>query len=87
VAWRKQATHAVDELSALPGELTELTYSCPFGRSAADAIYLFDQQIAHTGIRYHAELHGSRSWSIFTIRVPVEQAATVRAIIEKVKQR
>jgi hypothetical protein len=67
----------------MPGDLTELNYPCPFGQTAAEAIYLFDQRMARTGIRYHAELHGSRLRSIFTIRVPAECASTVRAIIAR----
>src|SRR5437868_7092072 len=78
-AWRKRATHAVDELSELPDALMELSYPCPSGRSPAEGIYLFDRQIARTGIRYHAELLGSRFSPIFTIRIPVESAAMVTA--------
>lgn len=85
--WRKQATHAVDELTALSGEVVSLTYSPPFGRSAADAIYLFDQEIAHTGIRYHAELQGSRLSPLFTIRVLSDEAARATALIARLQKR
>src|SRR5262245_3339791 len=84
--WRKQATHAVDDLSVLPGALAALTYWCRFGQSPAEAIYRFDQQIAGTGIRYHAELHGARTWHFFTVHVPAESAERVQAIISRVQR-
>src|SRR4051794_10137688 len=87
VAWRKRATHAVDDRSELPGQLVELSYVCSFDQSAAQAIYSFDQALAHTGIRYHAELHGGRYWPVFTLRVPADSVATVRSIITRLQQR
>jgi hypothetical protein len=71
----------VDDWSELAGELAKMTYSGGYGRSPAQAIYLFDQRMAHTGIRYHAELEEARAQSIFVIRVPLESAAVVSAIL------
>jgi hypothetical protein len=85
--WRKQAIHAIEEFPKEAGELANLIYSCPFGRSAAESIYLFDQRIAGTGIRYQAELSGSRLWHSFIIRVPVSSAERVSAIIAQIEKR
>ena len=87
VEWRKQATHAVDDVSQLDGVLIELTHVCPFGRSAAECIYLFDQEVARAGIRYHAELRGTRLTPMFALRVPAAHEGTVRAIIDRVRKK
>src|SRR5262245_53299185 len=84
VEWRNRAPHSVKEPTELPGDLVVLTWYCPFGRSPAESIYLFDQGIARTGIRYHAELFGSRLQPGFIIRVPAEGEATARAIIARI---
>src|SRR5205814_6331606 len=85
--WRKQAPHAVNDLSLLSQPVAELQYECPGGRSPAEGIYLFDQRIARSGIGYHAELHGSRFWPVFTIRVAADCAETVCAIIAEIGRR
>lgn len=88
VVWRKQAVHAVERFPKDVGELTELTYWGPFGHSAAESIYLFDQRIAGTGIRYQAELRGGWSFQpMFKIRVPASAAAKVRSIIAQIEKR
>jgi hypothetical protein len=71
----------------LSGDLVALTYPCPFGRTPAESIYLFDQSIARTGIRYHAELQGTRFWPVFIIRVPAEGGDTVNSILAQVGKR
>src|SRR5262249_13008801 len=86
-AWRKQAVHSVDDLAELPGELVALRYVCPADHTAAESIYLFDQRIAHTGIRYHAELHGTRHWPVFTIRVSADQGDRVSVILAQMGKR
>jgi hypothetical protein len=86
VEWRKRAAHAVDALPPSAEGSVDLTYRCPFGRSAAESIYLFDQRIAHTGIRYRAELHGPRLHPVFIIRVPVTSSAAVGAIIIQIEK-
>ena len=87
VVWRKQAVHAVEELPKASGEVVELTYLCPSGRSAAESIYLFDQRIARTGIHYQPELHGTRFWPAFIIRVAAENADVVSLIIARIGRR
>lgn len=88
VAWRKQATHAVANLSELSGELVWVSYQCPSNRSPAQSIYLFDQEIARSGIQhYHAELLGSRFYPSFVIHVPAEDKAKVTALITKLENR
>jgi hypothetical protein len=87
IEWRNRAPHAVGDASELPGELVEAIYRCPFGRSAAESIYLFDQRVAGTGLRYYAELGGTQFGPVFTIRVPADSAAKVRAIIAQVEER
>ena len=67
--------HAVEIFPPHTGDVVELTYSLPWGRSAAEWIYLFDQRIARTGIRYQVELQGIGSGSVFVIRVPACHAA------------
>ncbi len=70
------------------GELVELTYIGPFGHLAAESIYLFDQRIAGTSIRYQAELRGGwRFQPLFIIRVPATAAAKVSAIIAQIEKR
>ena len=85
--WRKQAVHAVDGADELHAPLVPLTYTCPRGKSPAEGIYLFDQAMACTGIRYQAELYGSRFFPVFIIRVPTESARTVTHVITKVEKR
>ncbi len=87
IAWRKSAAHAVDDPSELSGDLIVLSYLCPFRRDAAASIYAFDQRLAGTGIRYHAELHGSRFDPVFTICVPAACAAMVQALIARLEKR
>ena len=77
----------MDDWSGLSGELAKLTYTGEYGQSAAQAIYLFDQRIAHTGIRYQAELEEARPHARFLIRVPLESAAVVSGIIAQFGKR
>ena len=86
VEWRKQAKHSVDELSTFTEESVAMNYFCPSGQSPAEAIYRFDQEIARTGIRYYAELHGSRFWHFFTLHVPAHSATTVESILARVQK-
>lgn len=81
VEWRKQATHAVDDVADLGTELVVLDYSCPFGRSPAESIYLFDQEMARIGARYYAELRGSRRYPVFRFHVLTACADVVCEII------
>lgn len=83
-AWRKQAGHAVVELPQV-GELVELDYSVPFGYSAAEGIYLFDQRIARTGIHYEVALVSTGVHHRFAIRVPVADAERVQTIIRQIR--
>lgn len=85
VAWRKQAMHAVDDATQL-GELVELSFMCPFGQSAAESIYLFDQEMARAGIRYCPELRGSLRFPRFSLLVPADCADAVRAIITQIQK-
>lgn len=84
--WRKQATHAVDALTELTGELIRLDYHCPFGHAPGESIYRFDQEAARIGLRYFAELGGYRLAPVFTLHVSVDQAATVLAIIARLRR-
>lgn len=85
--WRSRATHAVDDVSQLGGEAVEVRYYCAFGLSAAEGIYLFDQAVARTGTRYHAELIGSQRFPVFVVRVPADRAEEIRAIVARLQQR
>lgn len=85
--WRKQAAHAVAELTELTGELTEVHYSCPFGRTPGESIYLFDQEAARIGLHYFAELGGFRLAPMFSLHVPVDQAEAVHAIVSRLRRR
>src|SRR5207245_11648426 len=85
--WRKQAVHAVDRADELHAPLVPLTYTCPCGKSPAEVIYLFDQSMARIGIRYQAELYGSRFFPVFIIHVPIDSARTVTDVITKVEKR
>ena len=86
-AWRKQATHAVENLMELAGELTKVHFLCPFGRTAGESIYLFDQEAARIGFRYFAELSGARLTRMFTLHVSADQAEVVGAIIARLRRR
>ncbi len=79
--WRKQAMHSVNDISELGEPLVSLTYSGEWGQTAAVKIYKFDQKIAKTGIRYHAEYLGW--WVGFTIRVLDEHAKKVQRLIDE----
>lgn len=81
--WRKQAMHAVDE-SDLGEPLVFLMYAGEWGEPPSVKIYKFDQEIAKTGIRYHAEYLG-RWRGGFAIRVLDEHAAEVRNIIDDMR--
>src|SRR5262249_24338261 len=59
MTWRKRAVHAIREFPKNCNEIVDLTFSVPFGRTPAESIYLFDQLIAATEIRYQVELRGS----------------------------
>lgn len=83
--WRKQATHAADDVTELLGDSVVLTHRVPWGQTPAEWIYLLDQQTAGTGIRYHAELSGPRGWRVFNFRVAVDDAETVRVIMALLK--
>jgi hypothetical protein len=87
VLWRKQALHAIEKFPRNSGELVGLTYFGPFGHSAAERIYLFDQRIAEIGVRYVAELCGSGKSSFFDLRVPAWSAERVSAIIVQIEKR
>ena len=82
VKWRHQAVHAVERFPEHVGEIVELTFPVPYGRSAGESIYLFDQRLAGTGIRYQVELRGTN----FVIRVPASCASKVNAIIAQIKE-
>jgi hypothetical protein len=77
----------VDEAGELQGPLGALTYTCPPEKSAAEGIYLFDQAMAQTGIRYLAELCGSRYYPAFIIIVPAESEGIVATVISKIERR
>jgi hypothetical protein len=85
--WRKQAVHAVEAFPKNSGELVQIRYDGPYGRSPAEWIYLFDQRIAGTGICYHAELDRSRFQPAFNIHVPESDADKVSAIIAQITKR
>lgn len=64
-----------------------LNYALSYGRSPAESLYLFDQRLAHTGIRYQVELERSGNHAIFVIRVPASSAAKVGAILAQIGRR
>ena len=80
--WHKQAMHAVDDISELGEPLVSLSYRGEWGKPPSVKIHKFDQKIAKTGIRYHAEYLGR--WAGFTIQVVDEHAEKVRALIEEI---
>jgi hypothetical protein len=79
-----QAVHRVTCLDELPPPVVALPYRIPWGKDAAQSIYLFDQEVARSGIVYCAE-YGPRSspWSTFTIWVSEKDQDVVRRIIER----
>jgi hypothetical protein len=84
--WRKQATHAVEALTELTGELVRVHYHSPFGQKPGESIYRFDQEAARSSLRYFAELGGYRRAPVFTLHVPVDQAAAVQAIVARLRR-
>jgi hypothetical protein len=67
----------------LPPAVT-LTYSKPWGKDAAESIYLFDQEAAKAGLAYHAEYTAHTSlWGVFSIRVSVKDRAVGQEIIDR----
>jgi hypothetical protein len=79
--------HAVGDRSELSAALIDLTFICPYERSAAECIYLLDQQLARFGIRYVIEPIASRPRAMFSIGVLVEHAARVGEVIAQLQSR
>jgi hypothetical protein len=59
-------------------------YRKPWGKDAAESIYLFDQEAARAGIAYYAEYGaGSHRWPAFSIRVSEKDRDAVQQIIDR----
>jgi hypothetical protein len=69
----------------LEGEVVVLEYRCPFGLSAAESIYLLDQELAKFHLRYYAELRGSRWFPVFDLYFPAEHLESVRRVIAQLR--
>jgi hypothetical protein len=78
--------HAVMDRSELSASVIDLTFICPYGRSAAESIYLLDQQLARFQIRYALEPVTMRPQAIFVVGVPVEHSARVESIIAQLQR-
>jgi hypothetical protein len=82
--WEHQAVHGVSSLDELPPPVVAFLYNKPWGKDAAQSIYLFDQEAARTGIAYYAEYGaGSSRWPAFSISVSERHKDAVRQIIER----
>ena len=81
--WHKQAMHAVDDISELGEPLVSLNYRGEWGKPPSVKIHKFDQKIAKTGIRYHAEYLGRWNGG-FIIRVLDKHAEKVQNIISEI---
>jgi hypothetical protein len=59
-------------------------YRKPWGKNAAESIYLFDQEAARSGIVYYAEYGaGSSRWPAFSIWVKESDKDAAQQIIER----
>jgi hypothetical protein len=64
--------------------VTSLVYRKPWGKDAAESIYLFDQEAARAGIVYHAEYPpASGRWYSFSILVSGADRDRVQEIIDR----
>jgi hypothetical protein len=71
-------------LADLPTPVVSLRYTKPWGKDAAESIYLFDQEAAKAGFVYHAEYSAQSSrWFAFLISVNEQHADATRQIIDK----
>jgi hypothetical protein len=61
-------------------------YRKPWGKDAAESIYLFDQEAARSGIVYYAE-YGSGRWPAFSIWVSEMDRHAVQQVIERLNPR
>jgi hypothetical protein len=73
----------VESPDAIAEPTVTLSFRTVWGKNPSEAIYLFDQEIAKTGIRYFAELEGSRRWYVFTIWVAESSTAEVQRILDR----
>jgi hypothetical protein len=63
-------------------------YRKPWGKDAAESIYLFDQEAARAGIAYYAEYGaGSGRWATFSIWVSEKDKHAAGQIIERLNPR
>src|SRR5262245_54762638 len=82
--WVHQAVHRISCLDELPPPFVALLYRIPWGKVAAQGIYLFDQEVARSGIVYYAEYGpGSSLCRTFSIWVSEKNQEVVRRIIER----
>jgi hypothetical protein len=82
--WASRAVHAVESLDDLPAAVVSFRYRKPWGKDAAESIYLFDQEAARAGIVYHAEYGTTPDrWPAFEIRVSEEHEDAVRQILAR----
>jgi hypothetical protein len=82
--WQHQAIHSVSHLDELLPPVAVFHYRKPWGKDAAESIYLFDQEAAKSGIAYYAEYGaGFRRWRAFTIWVCETDNNAAQQIIER----
>jgi hypothetical protein len=68
----------------LPAPVVSILYCKPSGKDAAEGIYLFDQEAAKMGFRYHAEYSATSSrWYVFTITVSHSDRSAAQRIVEQ----
>jgi hypothetical protein len=66
----------------LPQPTTTLSLPTIPEKTPAEAVYLFDQEMARLGVPYHATFGGSKRWYAFQVVVAESAAKQVRRVID-----
>jgi hypothetical protein len=80
--WEHQAVHRASCPDDLPPPVVMFRYRNPWGKDAAESIYLFDQEAARSGVAYYAEYGGGR-WPVFSVWASEKDGHAVQQIIDR----
>lgn len=58
-AWRNSTKHMTESVNELDQPVVSRYYEGVFGKTAAHAIYVLDQELGRCGVRYFAEYRGA----------------------------
>jgi hypothetical protein len=85
--WERRCQHTVADLAELSQPVVALWYVGEWGAALEHRAYVFDQEMARLGVRYHAALGVRfRRWALL-VSVPESQAAKVAEVIDRLERR